>query len=58
MIPVVGKIYKTNANDVIRIVKENKGLGFPFVASDGEHYDHEGRAYHGSYMDLKEEVNV
>jgi hypothetical protein len=58
MIPKVNQLYKTNANEVVRIVKENKGLGFPFVASDGEHYDHEGRAYHGSYLDLKEEVNV
>jgi hypothetical protein len=58
MTPIVGKLYKTNAGEVVRIVKENKGLGWPFVASDGEHYDHEGKAYHGSYMDLKEEITV
>lgn len=58
MIPVVGKLYKTGAGDVVRIVKENKGLGWPFVASDGEHYDHQGRAYHGAHQDLKKEVTV
>jgi hypothetical protein len=58
MTPIVGKLYKTNAGEVVRIVKENKGLGWPFVASDGEHYDHEGRGYHGSHFDLKEEVTV
>jgi hypothetical protein len=58
MTPIVGRLYKTHAGDVVRIIKENKGLGFPFVASDGEHYDHEGKAYHGSRMDLKELVTV
>lgn len=54
--PIVGKTFKTNANDIIKIVKVNKGLGYPFIASDGEHYEYDGRAYHGSHMDLKEMI--
>ena len=56
--PVVGKSYLTGANATVTIIKENKGLGWPFVADDGEHYDHDGRAYHGSHMDLKKEVKL
>ena len=55
--PEVGQFYVTNDNRTIKIIKENKGLGYPFVADDGEHYDDKGRAYHGSYMDIKRSVN-
>lgn len=58
MTPKVGDAYLTNANATVIILKENKGLGFPFVADDGEHYDHEGKAYHGAHMDLKERVII
>ena len=56
--PIVGKSYLTAANATVTIIKENKSISFPFVADDGEHYDNEGRAYHGSYYDIKKEVNL
>lgn len=56
--PCSRKALQDRSCDVVRIVKENKGLGWPFVASDGEHYDHQGRAYHGAHQDLKKEVTV
>jgi hypothetical protein len=55
--PEVGQSYVTNSNTIIKIIKENKGLGYPFVADDGKHYDDKGRAYHGAHFDIKRSVN-
>ena len=55
--PEIGQSYVTNSNKTIKIIKENKGLGYPFVADDGEHYDDKGRAYHGAYLDIKKSVH-
>lgn len=56
--PEVGQSYETRCNKTVTIIKENKGLGFPFVADDGEHYDDRGFAYHGSYLDLIKSVKL